>query len=67
MTKKSVTFDTFRDVTYIESLSQYKDIFWWSDNDLLLFKIQLLESLKNLNLPLVNVKLHSLHKYINYE
>lgn len=67
MTKKCVTFDTFRDVTYIEYTPQHKDIFWWSKDDLLLFKIQLIQSLQHLNVPLVNVTLHSVHRYINYE
>ena len=67
MSKKSVTFDTFRDVTYIEYTPQHKGISWWSKDNLLLFKIQLVQSLQHLNVPLVNINLRSVHRYINYE
>ena len=67
MTKKSVSFDTFRDVSYIESSTQHKDMLWWSNDDLLFFKVQLLQSLSHLNIPLINIKLQNIHKYISYE
>jgi hypothetical protein len=67
MTKKSVSFDTFRDVRYIESSTQHKDMLWWSNDDLIFFKVQLLQSLRHMNKPLVNIKLQNIHKYISYE
>lgn len=67
MMKKRVTFETFRDVTYIDSTSQHKEILWWSKDDLLMFKIKLIELLRRLNISLENIQLHTLHKYIHNE
>ena len=67
MTKKSVSFNTFRDVTYIEYSTQHKDMLWWTNDELLFFKAQLLQSLRHMNIPLVNIKLQNIHKYISYK
>lgn len=62
MHTKKVTFDTFREVKYIESKYHHKDkdIFWWSHVDLNFFKFKFMQSIFNLNGHGKNTKLQNI-------
>lgn len=65
--QRYVTFNIFRDVTYIEKIDAfYKNQLWWTNYELKLIKINVIMYLNSLNIPnCSSYKLHDIDKYMS--